>query len=83
MSQNDIENNKINPSSDILNTGAKKIDVGHDNSQVPSQKEKDSYKKVVDLIKIWERDLDTDANKNWEEFENELEENRIEIKKIK
>lgn len=83
MSQNDIENNKISPSSDILNTGAKKIDVGNDNSQVPSQKEKDSYKKIVDLIKIWERDLDSDVNKNWEDFENELEENRIEIKKIK
>lgn len=82
MSQNDIENNKSLPIQGTLNTGAKKIEIPTD-SQVPSNKEKESYRKVVELINIWEQEVDDNADENWKEFEEELDQNRIEIKSTK
>ena len=48
-----------------------------------NEKEKEKYRKVADLIRIWEQEDEQNADKNWEEFEKELEKNKIEIHSIK
>lgn len=76
MSQNEIEKNKHHFSV-VLNTGAKKLDIIDISNEKISEKEK--YKKVADLIRIWEQEEEQNSDKNWDEFEKVLEESKIQI----
>lgn len=44
---------------------------------------KKNYKKLSKLIKKWSKEKDPKADDNWNSFEKELKENRVEINSLK
>lgn len=44
---------------------------------------KNNYKKVVNLIKSWMKEDEPNANENWKNFQDQLNEDRVNIKSLK
>lgn len=58
-----------------LNAGAKKYEEHELEIDIPTPEEKDNYKELARLIRIWKEEAPApgeDPQKNWEEFQKEL-----------